>query len=111
MKAMKSEKSMATEARPEWGACTDPSGRRRKPWEGWRYDAPGSQNGGIADLCDRLDRHPDEGPPMILGQMEVARDVLHDHDGVINQDADGEDQGEEGDAVQCVAITDNRAAA
>ena len=30
-------------------------------------------------------------------------DVLHHHDGVVHQDADGEDEGEEGDPVQGVA--------
>ena len=33
----------------------------------------------------------------------VALDVLHHHDGVVHQDADGEDQREEGHAVQGVA--------
>ena len=36
--------------------------------------------------------------------MEVADDVLDHDDGVVHQDADGEDQGEEGDAVERVAV-------
>ena len=34
----------------------------------------------------------------------MADDVLHHHDGVIHQDADGEDQGEQGNTVQGVAV-------
>ena len=34
----------------------------------------------------------------------MAVDVFHHHDGVVHQDADGEDQGKEGDPVQRVAI-------
>ena len=30
--------------------------------------------------------------------------VFHDHDGVVHQDADGEDEGEQGDPVQGVAV-------
>ena len=33
----------------------------------------------------------------------VAVDVLHHHDGIVHQDADGEDQREQRDAVQCEA--------
>ena len=37
------------------------------------------------------------------GQVEVPVDVLDHHDGVVDEDADGEDEREEGDAVQRVA--------
>ena len=36
--------------------------------------------------------------------MEVADDVFHHDDGVVHQDADGEDQGEERDPVERVAV-------
>ncbi len=39
----------------------------------------------------------------IAGGGEVAVDVLHHHDGIVNEDADGEDQGKEGDPVQGIA--------
>ena len=34
----------------------------------------------------------------------MAHDVFHHHDGVVHQNSDGEDQGEQGDAVQGVAV-------
>ena len=46
----------------------------------------------------------DQGRPLLCGQVEVADDVLDHDDGVVHQDADGEDQGEEGDAVERVAV-------
>ena len=36
----------------------------------------------------------------VLRQAEMAHDVLDVHDGVIDEDADGEDEGEKGDAVE-----------
>ena len=41
------------------------------------------------------------GATLILGEVEVPCDVLHHHDGVVHQDANGEDQCEE---VERVAI-------
>ena len=46
----------------------------------------------------------DQGAAFVLGQVEVADDVLDHDDGVVHQDADGEDQGEERDAVERVAV-------
>jgi hypothetical protein len=40
----------------------------------------------------------------VLGKMKVADDVFDHHDGVIDEDADREDQGEEGDAVEGEAV-------
>ena len=34
----------------------------------------------------------------------MADDIFDDHDGIIHQDPDGEDQGKEGDAVQRIAV-------
>jgi hypothetical protein len=34
----------------------------------------------------------------------MAHDIFHHHDGVVHQDADGKDQGEQGDAIQSVAV-------
>jgi hypothetical protein len=34
----------------------------------------------------------------------VTHDILHDHNGVVHQDANRKDQGEERDAVQRVAV-------
>ena len=36
--------------------------------------------------------------------MKVPDDVLNDDNGVVHQDADGEDQGKERDAVERVAV-------
>ena len=63
-------------------------------------DGEGGEDQGAADLVDRLHRQLLEGPVAVLGQAEVAHHVLHVDDGVVHQDADGEDEGEEGDAVE-----------
>ena len=42
--------------------------------------------------------------PWFSGRRAVAHDVLHHHDRVVHQDADGEDQREQRDAVQRVAV-------
>ena len=59
---------------------------------------------GIADFAHRFDG--DGGPvaALVLRQMKMPDDVFHHHDGVIHQDADGEDQREERDAVQREAV-------
>ncbi len=44
------------------------------------------------------------GAALVLVQMEVADDVLDHDNGVVHQDADGEDQGEERDAVERIAM-------
>ena len=46
----------------------------------------------------------DQVRPWLLRQMKMADDVLDHHNGVVHQDADGEDQREERDAVQRVAV-------
>ncbi len=61
----------------------------------------GSDHGRVADLGHRLDRRLDARPA--VPHRPVPRDVLHHHDRVIDQDADGEDEGEERDAVDGVA--------
>ena len=38
------------------------------------------------------------------GHLEVAVDVLHHHDGVVDEDADGEYEGEEGHPVEGIAV-------
>ena len=61
----------------------------------------GGDDGGVADLGHRLDRRL----PAVaaVGHAPVAGDVLDDDDGVVDQDADREDQREERDPVQRVA--------
>ena len=44
------------------------------------------------------------GPAPAPCMLEVAVDVLDDDDGVVDEDADGEDQGKEGHAVERVAV-------
>ena len=62
------------------------------------------EDGGIADFTHRFDG--DVGPvaALVLRQMKVADDVFDHDDGVIHQNADGEDQREERDAVQREAV-------
>jgi len=63
-------------------------------------DGKGGQNGRVADLVHRLYRRLQRFHD---GCGEVAVDILHDHDGIVDQDADREDQGEQGNAVQRIA--------
>ena len=63
----------------------------------------GGENGGIADFRDSLDRDVAAGALLVFGETEVAHDVLDDHDGVVDQDADAEDEREERDAIDGVA--------
>ena len=37
---------------------------------------------------------------MVTRQVEMSDDVFHHHDGVIDEDADAEDQREKGDAIE-----------
>jgi len=60
----------------------------------------GRQHRRVADLVHRPDRRLQR---LHHRGGEVAVDVLHHDDGVVHQDADGEDQGEEGDPVEGVA--------
>ncbi len=50
-----------------------------------------------------VDGGEDGVPGRLLLHLEMAEDVLHIDDGVVDQQAQGEDQGEEGDAVDGVA--------
>ena len=67
-------------------------------------DGERSKDRGIADLIHCLDSHFREGPPATARQSEVADDVLHHHNGVVYQNADGEDQSKQGDPVERVSI-------
>ena len=69
-----------------------------------RDHSEGSEDGRVADFVDRLDGDRRPGAALVVGQVEVADDVLDDDDGVVHQDADGEDQGKESDAVERVAV-------
>ena len=62
------------------------------------------EDGGIADFAHGLDG--DGGPvaALVLRQMKMADDVLDHDDGVVHQNADGEDQREERDAIQREAV-------
>ena len=53
-------------------------------------------------VVENIVRHAREGtrPPLAV----VPLDVLHHHDGVVHQDADGEDQRKQRDPVQRVAV-------
>ena len=72
--------------------------------EGHREDGcdhrDGGQDGGVSHLVHALHRQLLWGA---LAFLQVAIDVFYHHDGVVHQDADGEDEGKQGDAVQRVA--------
>ena len=63
-----------------------------------RHDRQRRDDGRIADLGHRLDRglHARAAVP----HRPVPGDVLDHHDGVVDQDADREDQREQADAVE-----------
>ena len=62
------------------------------------------QDGGIAHLVHCFDRHFGRATAAVFRQAEMPHDVLHHHDGVVHQDADGEDQRKQRDPVECVAV-------
>ena len=101
MNATASDASMAAEApdrdRPHVGPHQPGDERHRQDGGD---DGEGGEDGRIADLVHALDRR-DVG--RAVAHLEVAVDVLDHHDGVVHQDADGEDQREEGDPVERVA--------
>ena len=66
-----------------------------------RDDGQRRHDGRIADLGDRLDRRLRARAAVV--HRPVAGDVLDHDDGVVDQDADREDQREQADAVERVA--------
>ncbi len=83
--------------RPHVGAHQAPDERHGQ--HGGDHGESG-QDRGIADLVDGLDRDVIPGAPPVLRQVKVPHDVLHDHDRIIHENADAEDEREERDAVQ-----------
>src|SRR4029453_15826531 len=73
-----------------------PSGRRQNSQD----DRNGCKNCRIANFADGLNR--DERPTSctVVRKMKVPHDVFHNNDGIINQNSDAEDEGEEGDAIK-----------
>ena len=64
----------------------------------------GGEDGRVADFVHGFDGHLARLRPWLCRHAPVAHDVLHDHDRVVHQDADGEDQREQRDAVQREAV-------
>ena len=83
-------------------------GSHQPAHEGHRKDGghhrEGGEDGGVAHFVDGFDGHVEGRPFAVGGHAPVTDDVLHHHDGVIHQDADGKDEGEQRDAVQGVAV-------
>ena len=67
-------------------------------------DGEGGEDRGIADFAHRLDGDGGPAAAPVLRQVKVPHDVLDDHDGVVHEDADAEDEREERDAVQREAV-------
>ena len=65
-----------------------------------RNDRERGKDGRIADFVHRF--HGDDRPASspVLRQMKMPHDVLDDDDGVIHQNADGEDEREERDPIE-----------
>ncbi len=87
--------------RPHVGAHQPADKRHRQHC---RDHGEGGEDGGIADFVHGLDGDGGPRAAFVLRQVEMADDVFHHHDGVVHQDADGEDQREERDAVERVAV-------
>ncbi len=66
-----------------------------------RDDGQGRDDGRIADLRHGLDGGLDEAA--LAAHLPVAHDILDDDDGVVDENADREDEREEADAVDRVA--------
>ena len=62
------------------------------------------QDGGVADFVDRLDGNLRPAPALVVRQVEMANDIFHHDDGIIDEDADREDQREQRDPVERVAV-------
>ena len=67
-------------------------------------DREGRQDGWIADLVDGPDGQCGERRGLARRQPGVAHHVLHDDDGIVDEDADGEDEREERDPVERVPV-------
>ena len=65
-----------------------------------RDDGKGGKDGGVAHLAHGVDRGRRVD---VFLEQPAPIDVLHHHDGIVHQDADGEDEGEQGHAVDGVA--------
>jgi len=75
-------------------AADEPHGQQRGD------DGEGRQDGGVAHLGHGIHR----GIYICLALLQPAPiDVLHHHDGIVHQDTDGEDQGEQADTINGVA--------
>ena len=70
--------------------------RQQRGDDGQRRD-----DGRIADFGDRLDRRVDQAA--LAAHLPVAHDVFDDDDGVVDENADREDQREQADAIDRVA--------
>ena len=101
MKAMASEKNIAALAPMGMGRMYGPI---RPPTKAIGKtasdDRKGSKNCRIANFADGFNRDERPASSTVVRKMKVAHDVFHDNDGVINQNADAEDEGEEGDAIE-----------
>ena len=103
-KATNSEKSMAAEAPTGMGRMYGPIRPRTKAMGRIAaMTANVASMVGLPTSSTASTATSRERPPVVLGQLEMAVDVLHHHDRVVHQDADAEDQGEQRDAVEGVA--------
>ncbi len=102
MKATASEKSMATEAPTGIGRMYGPMSPDTKAMG--RMAAITVKVARIVGFPTSSTASTAASSRMPLLQAQVPGDVLDHHDGVVHQDPDGEDQGEEGDPVQRVAV-------
>ena len=69
-----------------------------------RHHGERGQDGGVAHFVHGAKGDGGEPVRLARAQLRMSHDVLHHHDRIVDEDADGEDQGEERDAVERVAV-------
>ena len=74
------------------------------PWQDRGNHGQGREDGRVADFIDCFDGHLRQAAALVVRHARVAHDVLDNDNRVVHQDADGEDQREQRDAVQREAV-------
>ena len=87
--------------RPQVGARHSADERHRQDR---RHHRERREDRGVAHFVNGANRDRGQPARLLVAHPHVADDVLHHDDRIVHQDADGEDQREERDAVEGVAI-------
>jgi hypothetical protein len=106
MNATSSENTIAAEAPIGMGRMYGPiSPADERHRQNRADDRQRGKDGGIAHLVDG--QHAAERQRFTVARTRhprVTHDVLHHHDGIVDEDANREDEREQRDTVECVAV-------